>query len=93
MLVKPILSESADRNNFTLFFIKDKHWTDLSTEKFGKNSLESLASKERKRFEAVWELFHAEVTYITDHLLVLKEASQLLSFINIYIVVMFCVTT
>ena len=93
MSVKPVFSKSADRNNFPLFFTKDKHWTDLSTGKFGKNSLESLASKERKRFEAVWELFHAEVTYITDHLLVLKEASELLSFISICIIVMLCVTT
>lgn len=55
------------------FFAQNMHWTDLSTEKFDQAALNALPTKERKRFEAVWELFHTEVTYITDHLLVLKE--------------------
>ena len=49
------------------------HWTDLAREKIHQFTLDALSSKERKRCEALWELFHAEVTYITDHLLVLKE--------------------
>ena len=49
------------------------HWTDLANERIDRASLDALSSKERKRYEALWELFHAEVTYITDHLLVLKE--------------------
>jgi hypothetical protein len=33
----------------------------------------SLPESEMKRREAVWELFHSEVVYLTAHLLVLKE--------------------
>ena len=33
----------------------------------------TLPESERKRREAVWELFHSEVVYLTAHLLVLKE--------------------
>ena len=49
------------------------HWTDLANEKVDKATLDALSSKDKKRYEALWELFHAEVRYITDHLLVLKE--------------------
>ena len=33
----------------------------------------TLPEAEMKRREAVWELFHSEVVYLTAHLLVLKE--------------------
>ncbi|XP_065059164.1 pleckstrin homology domain-containing family G member 7-like isoform X3 [Rhopilema esculentum] len=56
---------------------KHLHWTDLSGNILDEAAVNALPTKERKRFEAVWELFHAEVTYITDHLLVLKEVFHL----------------
>ena len=34
-----------------------------------------LTDKETRRREAVWELFHSEVVYLTAHLLVLKEVN------------------
>ena len=58
------------------------HWTDLASEKIDQATLDALPSKDRKRYEALWELFHAEVRYITDHLLVLKEVLYFLIFNN-----------
>lgn len=36
-----------------------------------------LPEEEMKRREAVWELFHSEVVYLTAHLLVLKEVNTI----------------
>ena len=61
------------------------HWTDLSGNILDEAAVNALPTKERKRHEAVWELFHAEVTYITDHLLVLKEVIKLSYNFNTFI--------
>merc|ERR1712048_1186747 len=37
------------------------------------NDLEDLDPSERRRFEALWELFHAEVTYLINHLIVMRN--------------------
>ena len=34
-----------------------------------------LSAHESTRFEALWELFYAEVTYLVDNLLVLQDVS------------------
>ncbi|XP_028400592.1 rho guanine nucleotide exchange factor 11-like [Dendronephthya gigantea] len=64
-----------------LSLYKDTHWTHLMsvTDESGKSRRLSqvdnicLPESEMKRREAVWELFHSEVVYLTKHLLVLKE--------------------
>ena len=64
-----------------LSLYKDSHWTHLMsvTDETGKSRRLSqvdnisLPESEMKRREAVWELFHSEVVYLTAHLLVLKE--------------------
>ncbi|XP_035675485.1 uncharacterized protein LOC118415203 isoform X1 [Branchiostoma floridae] len=51
---------------------KDSHWTDLmATTELGLPSL-PLTEMEKKRREAVWELFTSECVYLLDHLLILK---------------------
>jgi len=72
-LLEEICECGKDLVHSDLAKFKNMHWTDLASEKIDRASLDALSSKERKRYEALWELFHAEVTYITDHLLVLKE--------------------
>eukprot|EP00794_Sanderia_malayensis_P007448 gene7448-8270_t len=56
---------------------RELHWTDVFKSKFGDSSLKSISEKECKRFEALWELFYAEVVYIIDHLTVLKEVFKI----------------
>ncbi|RUS74918.1 hypothetical protein EGW08_017317, partial [Elysia chlorotica] len=53
-------------------------YTDLiaSSDKHQNNSqLSSLSDTERKRREAVWELFKSECVFLIDHLMVLKHVS------------------
>ncbi|XP_031570861.1 uncharacterized protein LOC116305153 isoform X2 [Actinia tenebrosa] len=58
---------------------KDSHWTQLIPSPRGtprrplSEGFSSLSSQETKRREALWELFHSEVVYLIDHLLVLNE--------------------
>ncbi|XP_062617687.1 pleckstrin homology domain-containing family G member 7-like [Saccostrea cucullata] len=56
-----------------LSIYKSLHWTDLiaSSDKTPTNIV--LPEEERKRREAVWELFKAECVYLIDHLMVLKH--------------------
>ncbi|CAB3986249.1 rho guanine nucleotide exchange factor 26-like isoform X1, partial [Paramuricea clavata] len=64
-----------------LSLYRETHWTHLMsvTDETGKSrrlsqaNNVSLPESEMKRREAVWELFHSEVVYLTAHLLVLKE--------------------
>ena len=57
----------------------------LIAAKLGMDSYsETISDMETKRCEAVWELFHAEVTYLTSRLLVLREVSlATLSFLSL----------
>lgn len=52
------------------------HWTELIA---GKDKDEgegsSLSDSERKRREAVWELFKSELVFFLDHLMVIKHVS------------------
>ena len=79
--VSLVINYSIFYHHASLFF-QNVHWTDLVKSKFGENALNSLTDKERKRFEALWELFHAEVVYIIDHLLVLKEVCSVILFFH-----------
>ncbi|CAH8495114.1 unnamed protein product [Schistosoma turkestanicum] len=49
---------------------RDSHWSQL--DKSG-NSEEVMSDREVRRREAVWELFKSELTFFTDHLMVLKN--------------------
>ncbi|XP_059179497.1 uncharacterized protein LOC131958456 [Physella acuta] len=54
---------------------KSLHWSDLiaSTDKQQNSQLTSITDTERKRREAVWELFKSECVFLIDHLMVLKH--------------------
>ncbi|CAH8544783.1 unnamed protein product [Schistosoma rodhaini] len=49
---------------------RDSHWSQL--DKSG-NSENIMTDREVRRCEAVWELFKSELTFFTDHLMVLKN--------------------
>ncbi|GFO15574.1 pleckstrin homology domain-containing family g member 7, partial [Plakobranchus ocellatus] len=54
---------------------KALHWSDLiaSSDKQQNSQLTTLSDTERKRREAVWELFKSECVFLIDHLMVLKH--------------------
>ncbi|CAL1543578.1 unnamed protein product [Lymnaea stagnalis] len=54
---------------------KSLHWSDLiaSTDKQHNSQITSISDTERKRREAVWELFKSECVFLIDHLMVLKH--------------------
>ena len=68
---------------FLSFFLQQSHWTQLIMRtpegsprrplSDGISGVSTISDQETKRREALWELFHSEVVYLTDHLLVLKE--------------------
>ncbi|XP_078678787.1 uncharacterized protein LOC144914610 isoform X1 [Branchiostoma floridae x Branchiostoma belcheri] len=64
--------KQRDLGEHHLYAYKDSHWTDLmATSELGLPSL-PLTEMEKKRREAVWELFTSECVYLLDHLLILK---------------------
>ena len=66
------------------YLLQDVHWTDLVN--CGKDTdsetLENLPEIERKRREAVWELFRSETVFLVDYLMVLKHVSILILSLN-----------
>ncbi|EDO49694.1 predicted protein [Nematostella vectensis] len=57
---------------------KDSHWTQFMSSPQGNrrplsDGASGLSDQENKRREALWELFHSEVVYLMDHVLVLRE--------------------
>jgi len=53
-----------------LAIYKESHWSTLIKTK---DTPQEMSDSERRRFEALWELFYAEITYLIDHLLVLQN--------------------
>ena len=53
------------------------HWSTLNKPDENVNPVETeeIMRKEKLRFEALWELFYAEITYLIDHILVLQNVS------------------
>jgi len=43
----------------------------------------TLTENERKRLEAVWELFQSETIFLIDHLMVLKHVRIIFVFISL----------
>ena len=58
-------------------FTQDAHWIDLGVSQSDDVSAEiaDVSETERKRREAVWELFRSECVFLIDHLMVLKHVS------------------
>ena len=54
------------------------HWSTLNKPDENVNPVktEEIMRKEKLRFEALWELFYAEITYLIDHILVLQNVSK-----------------
>lgn len=63
-------------------YFQDAHWSDLiaSNDKDKGQPIEGLPESERKRREAVWELFTSECVFLVDHLMVLKHVGTFVSF-------------
>jgi len=59
--------------------MQDAHWIDLGVSQNNDVSAEiaDVSETERKRREAVWELFRSECVFLIDHLMVLKHVSRL----------------
>jgi len=57
--------------------MQDAHWIDLGVSQADDVSAEiaDVSETERKRREAVWELFRSECVFLIDHLMVLKHVS------------------
>ena len=66
--------------------MQDAHWIDLGVSQSDDVSAEiaDVSETERKRREAVWELFRSECVFLIDHLMVLKHVSALLKQVTIY---------
>ena len=56
---------------------QDAHWSDLIASKEKDQPVQELPETERKRREAVWELFKSECVFLVDHLMVLKHVRTL----------------
>lgn len=51
------------------------HWSDLIASSDKQSPPIIISDTERKRREAVWELFKSECVFLIDHLMVLKHVS------------------
>ena len=74
-------------NNFELyatwvipiFLQQDRHWSELIPSRDNVKTEKDnvvLPEMERKRREAVWELFKSEAVFLVDYLMVLKHVSK-----------------
>lgn len=62
------------KNNYPYIF-QSFHWSDLIARTENDEKPLKLPDSERKRREAIWELFTSECVFLIDHLMVLKHAS------------------
>jgi len=67
--------------------MQDAHWIDLGSSQSDDVSAEiaDVSETERKRREAVWELFRSECVFLIDHLMVLKHVSTLPNLISVFL--------
>lgn len=64
-----------------IIYFKDAHWSTLG--KFDDDFCDKtnvlhktkLSDQERKRFEALWELLYAEISYLINNLIVIHDVS------------------
>ena len=52
---------------------QDSHWTEFLSATEPQMTPETVSGSERKRREAVWELFTSQCVFLFDHLMVLKH--------------------
>lgn len=62
------------KNNYPYIF-QSFHWSDLIARTENDEKPLKLSDSERKRREAIWELFTSECVFLIDHLMVLKHVS------------------
>ena len=67
------------------YTLQDAHWIDLGVSQSDNVSAEiaDVSETERKRREAVWELFRSECVFLMDHLMVLKHVSVLPKLVSV----------
>ena len=63
------------KSEICYFFLQNLHWSDLIASSDKQTDQLCLSETERKRREAVWELFKSECVFLIDHLMVLKHVS------------------
>ena len=56
-----------------MYDLQDLHWSELIASKDKDGGGVMVPEHERKRREAVWELFKSECVFLIDHLMVLKH--------------------
>ena len=65
--------------NTSAFLLQEVHWSDLiASTDTERDWLNLVSENERKRREAVWELFKSECVFLIDHLMVLKHVRHFL---------------
>jgi len=67
-----------DVNSMRLYRVdgQDGHWSEVVSQTEAKTTSESVSGSERKRREAVWELFTSQCVFLFDHLMVLKHVRR-----------------
>ncbi|XP_069141397.1 uncharacterized protein [Argopecten irradians] len=66
------MKPSEFKDNYLAVY-KSLHWSDLIASSDKQTEQMCLSETERKRREAVWELFKSECVFLIDHLMVLKH--------------------
>nr|XP_047126887.1 pleckstrin homology domain-containing family G member 7 isoform X3 [Hydra vulgaris] len=68
-LLAHIRSNLCEASEHDLSVYKGSHWSTVNSG----NVINSNDGVDNERFEALWELFYAEITYLMDHLIVLND--------------------
>jgi len=55
---------------------QNAHWSDVISENASNSDV--ICASERRRRDAVWELFTSECVFLLDHLLALKHVNDIL---------------
>lgn len=61
--------------------LQNVHWSELIAGEKDEGEGTALQDSERKRREAVWELFKSELVFFLDHLMVIKHVCTHLSLV------------
>ena len=63
---------------------QNAHWTDVISE--NACNCDDISAGERRRRDAVWELFTSECVFLLDHLMALKHVNDTFSYNRLYTV-------
>lgn len=64
---------------FYVTVLQNVHWSELIAGAKDEGEGTALQESERKRREAVWELFKSELVFFLDHLMVIKHVCTYMS--------------